>query len=102
MTTISHPPLTLTTPEWRAVAIALRDAEHAGAALPPLLQPLRRFFVWMGGQKPNRLADPGLEAIRLFVSETRRRRTVDPRLSDLLARRGFNQRQIEALALLAH
>jgi len=56
----------------------------------------------MGGQRRNRLADPGLEAIRLFVCEARRRRTVDPRLSDLLARRGFNQRQIEALALLAH
>jgi len=102
MPAISNPPPDLSPLEWRAVAIALRDAEQAGAGLPPLLQPLRRFAMWLVGQRPaNRLADPGLEAIRLFVSETRRRSKLDPRLSHLLAGRGFNQRQIEALALLA-
>ena len=88
--------------EWRAVAIALDDAAREGADAPFWQGALRRFFLRLSGSIPaNRLADPRLEVIRTFVHEVRRRRRIEPHLVDLLALRGFNQRQIEALALLS-
>ncbi len=96
----SHPDLSPA--EWRAVAIALRDAAHEGAGSSSWWGTLRHVLLWLSGHRPaNRLADPRLEAIRAFVSEARCRRRIEPHLLDRLALRGFNQRQIEALALLS-
>lgn len=90
--------LSLTHEEWRAVAIALRDAAegrtHGHSGL------LARLYGALTGNRPaNRLADPRLEAIRSFVIQARR---CGPSISSILdlTRIGFNRRQIEALALL--
>jgi len=90
----------LSPPEWRAIAVALRDADSHRRTAHFL--GLGRFCAWLSGSRPaNRLANPRLEAIRLFVCDVRRYRRVDQRLRELLESRGFNGRQIEALALLS-
>jgi len=90
--------LSLTREEWRAVAIALQDAgeghTHRRSGL------LVRLYGALTGNRPaNRLADPRLEAIRSFVIQVRRRGPSRGPRSDLM-QVGFNQRQVEALALL--
>jgi len=90
--------LRLTREEWRAVAIALRDAgNHHACRRTGLLARLYRALT--GNRPPNRLADPRLEAIRSFVVEVRRLRPNVSAMSGLM-QIGFNRRQIEALALL--
>jgi len=92
------PHLSLTREEWRAVAIALRDAGDQRACRRTRLL-ARLYTALTGNRPPNRLADPRLEAIRSFVVEVRRLRPNAPAMSDLM-QIGFNRRQIEALALL--
>jgi len=92
------PQLSLTREEWRAVAIALRDAGEGRAHGRG--SRLARLYGTLTGNRPaNRLADPRLEAIRSFVIQVRR---CGPSISSKLdlTRIGFNRRQIEALALL--
>jgi hypothetical protein len=90
----------LSPPEWRAIAVALRDADSY--RLSAQFLGLGRLCAWLSGARPaNRLANPRLEAIRLFVCDVRRHRRIDLRLRELLESRGFNHRQIEALALLS-
>jgi len=90
--------LSLTREEWRAVAIALRDASDQRARRhTPLLT--RLYGALTGNRPPNRLADPRLEAIRNFVVDVRRLRPNVPAMSNLM-QIGFNRNQIEALALL--
>ena len=100
MTTTTQPDLS--PPEWRALAIALRDAAGDPFVAHPLPAPLRRLYASLTGNRPaNRLANPRLEAIRLFVSDVRRHRRINHSLCKLLESLGFNSRQIEALALLS-
>jgi hypothetical protein len=93
-----EPQLSLTRDEWRAVAIALRDAGDRRSY--GRQGPLARLYGALTGNRPaNRLADPRLEAIRSFVVQARR---LGPSMAPISALRqiGLNRRQIEALALL--
>lgn len=87
--------------EWRAVAIALKDAETLACTSVAAAGPIRRAFQWLTGTAPTTpLADPRLEAIRGFVCDTRRHRRIAQRYVQPLAAQGLNARQIDALALL--
>ena len=88
--------------EWRAVSIALKDdgtGGCAGGSGDGVMARLMRALT--GNDRPRPLADPRLEAVRSFVCATRRARRPAERLAPTLAAQGFNDRQIEALALLA-
>ncbi len=99
MTTGTEPQLSQA--EWRAVAIALKDAEGCDHGDRPAAGPIRKAIRWFTGTTPtNRLADPRLEAIRGFVCDTRRHRRVAERFVGALTEQGLNARQIDALALL--
>ena len=92
------PQLNLTREEWHAVAIALRDAGEGHACSRSGLL-ARLYGAFTGNRAANRLADPRLEAIRSFVIQVRRCGPSRGQRSDLM-QVGFNQRQVEALALL--
>ncbi len=77
MITPSHEPR-LSREEWHSVAAALRDSDAAG-----------------------RSANPTLEAVRQFTSLTRRYRRPADQCRPELVRAGFNDREIDALALLS-
>ncbi|MFW2829160.1 hypothetical protein [Sphingomonas sp. ID0503] len=90
----------LTTTEWQAVSIAIKDAAGFGCAGAPKTGPIGRLYTALTGNQPPRpLADPRLEAIRRFGCATRRRLT-GPEHADALRRVGFNDRQVAALGLL--
>jgi hypothetical protein len=96
----------LSTLEWSAVSIALQDAASCGcaAATPdhaPKRLHTRALELVFGTRRPNRLADPRLEAIRQFVCTTRRQRKPAESLAPALSQHGFNQAQIDAIALLS-
>ena len=87
--------------EWRAVAIALKDAESLPCGVTHTAGPIRRAYHWLTGAVPTTpLADPRLEAIRGFVCDTRRHRRIATRFVQPLTEQGLNARQIDALALL--
>lgn len=103
-TLAQHPKLT--TLEWSTVAIALNDASRCGcapAADASSARLSRRIATAIFGRsnRPNGLADPRLEAIRQFVCATSRHRKPAAELAPGLAAQGFNQAQIDAIALLS-
>jgi hypothetical protein len=88
--------------EWQAVAIAMNDADvySCGAdAQPGALA--RLFRAVTGTPVPQPLADPRLESLRRFVCATRRSRRPAEQHIPALLDHGFNQAQVQALALLA-
>lgn len=92
--------------EWSAVSIALNDAARCGCAATSRGRdaslPVRIAEMVFGrSQHPNALADPKLEAIRRFVCATSRRRAPASEFVAPLAEQGFNQAQIDAIALLS-
>ena len=98
--------LELSQTEWRAVTVALRDAEHFGTAVARQVgQPeggIARALRWLTGiEAPRPLADPRLDALRRFVWAARRRsarvRDMVPELMDF----GYSPTQIEAIRLVA-
>jgi hypothetical protein len=96
---IHQPVPDLSPTEWQAVSIALRDAETGASTAKG---PFAKLVSLLTGNEPaTPLADPRLEAVRSFVVDTRRHRHPSPRLVPVLTQQGFNDRQIEALALLA-
>ncbi|WCT72855.1 hypothetical protein PQ455_14600 [Sphingomonas naphthae] len=92
----------LTPAEWRAVSIALKDAGNVGCPGGSGKGIVAKFVrAVTGNEAPPPLADPRLEAVRSFVCATRRSRRPAERMVPTLAALGFNDRQIEALSLLA-
>lgn len=92
--------------EWSAVSIALNDAAKCGCAATSRGNDAsfsHRFAERIFGRSrlPNALADPKLEAIRSFVCATNRRRAPAIEFVAPLAAQGFNQAQIDAIALLS-
>ena len=88
--------------EWKAVSDALADASNCGCGnreRPRLTSRLYRAVT--GSQGPHPLADPKLEAVRNFVCETNRTRRVAKHHVPALLNHGFNDRQVDALALLS-
>ncbi|SFR83789.1 hypothetical protein [Sphingomonas jatrophae] len=96
---------TLSTSEWNAVAIALKDAQRCGCTAEAIGEeagPVRRLATFLTGRRrPNPLADPRLEAVRQFVCTSYRRRAPATEIAPALAEHGFNRAQIDALGLLA-
>jgi hypothetical protein len=93
---------TLSQPEWQAVSIALSDASRHGCTAAGRPGPLRRLYrAITGNEGPRPLADPRLEAVRTFVCETHRQRRAAERHVPALRAHGFNDRQVDALALLS-
>jgi hypothetical protein len=100
---INQPSLSRT--EWKAVSIALSDAETYSCV------PAQRgviaskisnvFHLLTGIERKRPLADPKLETLREFVCATRRTRKAPEQLVPRLIDQGFNYAQVEALALLA-
>ena len=88
--------------EWRAVAIALNDAEHSACAV--MRRPGRMSRLWTaltGNEPPRPLADPRLETLRGYVCAVRRQaRRAEAYIPDLLSL-GFNRAQLDAIALLS-
>ena len=92
----------LTENEWRAVSVALNDAAGHGYVAPDGSGPFSRLLAWFTGIEARRpLADPRLEALRAFVCTTRARRAAAVEFVPALAKHGYNDRQIAAIALLA-
>lgn len=90
--------------EWSAVSIALKDARGCGcaASTESTSFPSRIARVVFGqSRRSNRLADPRLEAVRRFACTTFQRRAPDLGMLSELVAHGFNQAQIDAIALLA-
>ena len=95
-----HP--TLSQPEWREVSEALADAAKCGcgnADKPRLASRLLRALTFSEVLRPS--ADPKTEVVRSFVCETNRHRRVARHHVPALLDHGFNDRQIDALALLS-
>jgi hypothetical protein len=88
--------------EWRAVAIALNDAERSPCAPARRSGRMSRFWTALTGNEPPRpLADPRLETLRGYVCAVRRRaRRAEAYVPDLFAL-GFNRAQLDAIAILA-
>lgn len=94
----------LTTAEWRAVAVALRDAERfacphpAGESEGRLSRLLRALT---GIEAPRPLADPRLDTVRRFVCATRRNVARAGEIAGELIGLGYSQEQVEALRIFA-
>lgn len=97
--------ISLTTIEWSAVSVALNDAHTCGCATVSdtgAIGPVRRLAGRIFGvRRPNRLADPRLEAIRSYVCASRRRRSPAAEFATPLADHGFTPAQITALGILS-
>lgn len=95
----------LSSSEWAAVSVALKDAQRCGCtaepanASPGALRRAVRFI--FGSRRPTPLADPRLEAIRRFVCASSRRRDPVDGLAAPLAEHGFSTAQIDAIHLLS-
>lgn len=88
--------------EWRAVSVALNDAARHDFIDSEGTGVFSRMLAWFTGIEARRpLADPRLEAIRAFVCTTRARRAAAVEFVPALAKHGYNDRQIAAMALLA-
>lgn len=88
--------------EWRAVADALADVFKCGCGnpyKPRLASRLLRVLTGREGALP--VADPKIEAVRSFVCETNRHRRIAMHCVPALFDHGFNDRQVDALALLS-
>ncbi|HWI85693.1 MAG TPA: hypothetical protein VNT42_05135 [Sphingomonas sp.] len=87
--------------EWRDVATALRDANEMPAPRAAQSSAFGHLFSWFRQTGCAVPEDDGVRAIRRFVDEVRVTHEVSPSLAETLAVRGFNDRQISALAILA-
>jgi hypothetical protein len=97
---IAAPALSVT--EWKAVAIALNDAERHRLAGPRKLSKFWKVVeAFTGIEHVRPLADPRLEALRSFVCTVRRTRQRDERMVPALIAQGFNRAQVDALTLLS-
>ena len=93
---------TLSSLEWQAVSVALSDASRCGCGATGKAGVAGRLFRALTGNKgPRPLADPKLEAVRDFVCETNRHRRIASDYVPALRAFGFNDRQVDALALLS-
>ena len=90
--------------EWRDVATALRKADEAPSPRAARSGAFGNLCSWFGrdDHAVRRNQDEGTQTIRMFVEEVRAKHRVNPGLAEMLAMRGFNDRQISALAILAH
>jgi hypothetical protein len=94
----------LSNDEWRAIAIALKDAEHSVDVAPrdkPEGRLGRIFRMLTGIEKARPLADPRLDTIRRFAWATRRRIARAREIGGELRAFGYSCEQIEALRLIA-
>ncbi|MDO6414218.1 hypothetical protein Q4F19_07475 [Sphingomonas sp. BIUV-7] len=100
----AHAEPELSTNEWTAVAVALKDAHKCGciAENRVKLGALGKLAIAVFGPRhPLPLADPRLEAIRSFVCASHRRQSPATDLAKPLEDHGFSQAQIDALGLLS-
>ncbi|MDH7640898.1 hypothetical protein [Sphingomonas oryzagri] len=93
----------LTTAEWQAVTVALRDVERFTCAAPSQSEGrLSRLFRAVTGiEKPTALADPRLDAIRRFVCASRRNMARAKDVAAELIAMGYSRDQVEALRMVA-
>ena len=94
----------LTTAEWQAVTVALRDVERFACATPAGHSEgrlTRLFRALTGIEKPTALADPRLDAIRRFVCASRRNVARAREIAAELVDFGYSRDQIEALRMVA-
>jgi len=94
----------LTTAEWQAVTVALRDVERFACAAPvgkAESRFARVFRALTGIEKPTPLADPRLDAIRRFVCASRRNVARAREVAAELVAFGYSRDQIEALRMVA-
>lgn len=91
----------LTAAEWRAVSVALAEAGGQGCAAG---HPIAHRLLGLIARRPAPAAmpdDPRLDAVRRFLCATQRQGRPAEEFAGALVELGFNERQIEALALLA-
>src|ERR1700752_2265383 len=88
----------LSTAEWQAVTVALRDAGRApkGAREGRFS---RLFRTRTGIERPRPLADPRLDAVRRFVCASRRNVSRAKEVALELTAFGYSRDQIEALRI---
>ena len=94
----------LSTAEWQAVTVALRDAERFACAAPKDAKEgrlARLFRALTGIEKPRPLADPRLDAVRRFVCASRRNVARAREIASELTAFGYSRDQIEALRIVA-
>jgi hypothetical protein len=94
----------LTTAEWQAVSVALRDAERFSCAAPSGKSErfLSRLFRAVTGiEEPRPLADPRLDAVRRFVCASRRNVARAREIAMELIELGYSRDQIEVLRIVA-
>ncbi len=94
----------LSTAEWQAVTVALRDAERSACAAPKGTKEgrfARLFRALTGIEKPRPLADPRLDAVRRFVCASRRNVARAREIASELTAFGYSRDQIEALRIVA-
>ncbi len=94
----------LSTAEWQAVAVALRDAQRFSCAAPKdhVEGRFSRLFRALTGiEKPRALADPRLDAVRRFVCASRRNVARAREIGAELINFGYSRDQIEALSIVA-
>jgi hypothetical protein len=94
----------LSTAEWQAVAIALRDAERAIEVVPQGQAEgrfARLFRLLTGIERARPLADPRLDAVRRFVWASRRRIARARDIGGELRAFGYSCAQIDALRMVA-
>jgi hypothetical protein len=94
----------LSTAEWQAVTIALRDVERFACAASdgkPEGRLARLFRAITGIEKPRPLADARLDAVRRFVCASRRNMARAKDIAGELLAFGYSDDQIEALRIVA-
>jgi hypothetical protein len=94
----------LSTAEWQAVTVALRDAERFGCVPPQGVREgrmSRLFRALTGIEQPRPLADPRLDAVRRFVCASRRNVARARDVAAELMALGYSRDQIEALRMVA-
>ena len=101
-----QPALALSKTEWQVVALGLRDATTLGWDQTLTQDGLRArlanlFRVLAGSRSGKPLANPKLEALRQFVSATRRHHKPARQLAPTLLAHGYGQADVENLGLLA-
>jgi hypothetical protein len=94
----------LSSEEWQAVTVALRDAERYACVAPREAKEgkVRRLFRLLTGiERPTPLADPRLDTVRRFVCASRRNVQRAREISVELIAHGYSYAQIEALRIVA-
>jgi hypothetical protein len=94
----------LTTAEWQAVTVALRDVERFTCAAPAGKAEgrlARLFRAVTGIEQPRPLADPRLDAVRRFVCASRRNMARAKEVAAELIDFGYSRDQIEVLRMIA-